>query len=75
MLLAQVGAAIFQTAFERWTDQPEHADFSVCVREAASELADSLGAVDIPAFQAGSQRDWIAPVPASPDPESPALHD
>jgi hypothetical protein len=27
-LLAQVGAAIFQTGFERWTDQPEHADFA-----------------------------------------------
>ena len=26
-LLAQVGVAIFQAAFERWTDRPEHADF------------------------------------------------
>lgn len=49
-LLAHVGAAIFQTAFERWTDRPEHADFSACVREATTELASSLGAVDIPAF-------------------------
>ena len=48
-LLAQVGAAIFQTAFERWTDQPEQADFSACVRKAATELAASLGAADIPA--------------------------
>jgi hypothetical protein len=47
-LLAQVGAVIFQTAFERWTDQPERADFSACVREAATELASSLEAVDIP---------------------------
>jgi AcrR family transcriptional regulator len=49
-LLARVGAAIFQTAFERWADQPEHADFPACVREAATELASSLGAVDIPAL-------------------------
>lgn len=49
-LLAHVGAAIFQTAFERWTDQPEHAGFSACVREATAELASSLGAVDIPAW-------------------------
>jgi len=49
-LLAHVGAAIFQTAFERWTDQPEHADFSACVREAATDLASSLGAADIPAL-------------------------
>ena len=49
-LLAQVGAAIFQTAFERWTDQPEHAGFPACVREAATELASSLGAADIPAL-------------------------
>jgi hypothetical protein len=55
-LLAQVGAAIFQTAFERWTDQPEHADFSAWVREVTTELASSLEAVDIPAFlRAGSE--------------------
>ena len=46
-LLAHVGVAIFQTAFEQWTDQPEHADFSACVREATTELASSLEAVDI----------------------------
>lgn len=49
-LLARVGVAIFQTAFERWTDQPEHAGFSVRVREATAELASSLGAADIPAW-------------------------
>ena len=49
-LLAHVGAAIFQTAFERWTDQPEHAGFSACVREATTELASNLGAVDTLAF-------------------------
>jgi len=49
-LLAHVGVAIFQTAFERWTDQPQHADFAACVRETTTELAFSLGAVDLPAF-------------------------
>jgi len=49
-LLAHVGAAIFQTAFERWTDLPEHADLSVCVREVATELASGLEAADIPAL-------------------------
>ena len=49
-LLARVGVAIFQTAFERWTDQPDHASFSACVREATAELAASLGAVDTPAL-------------------------
>jgi AcrR family transcriptional regulator len=48
-LLARAGAAIFQTAFERWTDQPEQASLPARVREAAAELAASLGAVDIPA--------------------------
>lgn len=45
-LLAHVGVAIFQSAFERWTDQPEEADFSARVREAASELAASVEAAD-----------------------------
>jgi AcrR family transcriptional regulator len=49
-LLAQVGVAIFQSAFERWTDQPEHAGLSARVRESATELAASLAAADIPAF-------------------------
>jgi AcrR family transcriptional regulator len=49
-LLAHVGAAIFQTAFERWTDQREHADFSACIRETTAELAASLGAAGLPAF-------------------------
>jgi AcrR family transcriptional regulator len=39
-LLAHVGVAIFQSAFERWTDQPEEADFSARVREVVSELTD-----------------------------------
>ncbi|GAA3431174.1 TetR family transcriptional regulator [Kutzneria kofuensis] len=41
-LLAQVGIAVFQTAFERWTDQPEQADFAARVHEVATELAASL---------------------------------
>ncbi|MET0136533.1 MAG: TetR family transcriptional regulator [Kibdelosporangium sp.] len=41
-LLAQVGIAVFQTAFERWTDQPENMDFAARVREATTELAASL---------------------------------
>ncbi|MGH3410825.1 MAG: TetR family transcriptional regulator [Streptosporangiaceae bacterium] len=41
-LQAQVGVAIFQAAFERWTDEPERADFPARVRQATSELAASL---------------------------------
>jgi AcrR family transcriptional regulator len=48
-LLANVGVALFQTAFERWTDQRADADFSACVREAATELAATVGAAVIPA--------------------------
>jgi AcrR family transcriptional regulator len=42
-LLAHVGVAIFQAAFERWADQPERAGFSACFREAATEVASSVG--------------------------------
>lgn len=49
-LLAQVGAAIFRTAFERWTDQPDDIGLPARVREAAAELAASLGAVDFAAL-------------------------
>jgi AcrR family transcriptional regulator len=41
-MLGQVGSAIFQAAFERWTDQPGQASFPAFVREAAAELAASL---------------------------------
>ena len=41
-LLAHVGVGIFQTAFERWTDEPGQADFPARVREAAAELAASV---------------------------------
>ena len=46
-LLAHIGVAIFQTAFERWTGQPEHEGLSACIREVTTELASSLGAVRI----------------------------
>lgn len=53
-LLAQVGVAIFRTAFERWTDQPEQADLPARIRAAAAELASSLGAAGVPAAQGHS---------------------
>ncbi|WP_432837231.1 hypothetical protein [Dactylosporangium sp. CA-092794] len=43
-LLAHVGVAIFQTAFERWTDRPHDADFPARIREATDEVAASLAA-------------------------------
>lgn len=41
-LLANVGVAIFRTAFRRWVDEPDAAAFSARVREAAGELAHAL---------------------------------
>jgi hypothetical protein len=38
-LLANVGVAIFRTAFRRWVDDPDAAPCSARVREAADELA------------------------------------
>ncbi|HEV3357818.1 MAG TPA: helix-turn-helix domain-containing protein [Pseudonocardiaceae bacterium] len=49
-LLAQVGVAIFRTAFERWTDQPDDVGLPARIQEAATELAASLGAVDFAAL-------------------------
>jgi AcrR family transcriptional regulator len=51
-LLAEVGVAIFRTAFERWTDQPHDVGLPARIREAAAELAASLGAVDFAARHA-----------------------
>ena len=48
-LLAQVGVAILRTAFERWTDHPDDVGLAARIREAAAELAASLGAVDFAA--------------------------
>jgi len=57
MLLAQVGVAIFRTAFERWTDQPDDVGLPARIREAAADLAASLGAADVAALPAhGSTR-------------------
>jgi AcrR family transcriptional regulator len=58
-LLAHVGVAVFQTAFERCTDQPDHADsstFSTCFREAAAELTSALGAAANSAIPAAADR-------------------
>ena len=41
-MLANVGVAIFRTAFGRWVDEPEAATYSARVREAADELAHAL---------------------------------
>ncbi|WP_329458529.1 TetR/AcrR family transcriptional regulator [Streptomyces sp. NBC_01497] len=45
-LLAEVGVAIFRTAFERWTDQPDPIGLPARIREAVAELAAGLGAAD-----------------------------
>jgi AcrR family transcriptional regulator len=50
MLLAQVGVAIFRTAFDRWTDHPGDAGLPARIQEAAAELAASLGEVDFAAL-------------------------
>ena len=41
-LLADVGVAIFRTAFGRWVDEPDAATYSARVREAADELTHAL---------------------------------
>jgi AcrR family transcriptional regulator len=48
-LLARVGAAIFQTAFERWAREPERAALPACIRATATEIAVSLSAFASPA--------------------------
>jgi AcrR family transcriptional regulator len=49
-LLAQVGVAIFRTAFERWAEHPEQAGLPDRIREAAAELAASFQAAEVSAF-------------------------
>ena len=44
LLFAQVGTALFRTAFARWTDHPGAASLGDCAREAAAELAAGLAA-------------------------------
>ena len=41
-LLANVGVAVFRTAFGRWVDDPDAAALSARIREAADELAREL---------------------------------
>ena len=41
-LLAQVGVAIFRTAFERWADQAKRASLADLIRETATELAANM---------------------------------
>jgi AcrR family transcriptional regulator len=41
-LLADVGVAVFKTAFAQWTEEPGGADFPVYIRQAAAELTDAL---------------------------------
>jgi hypothetical protein len=41
-MLADVGVAIFRTAFRRWVEQPDAAALSARVREAAAELGHAL---------------------------------
>ncbi|MCA1217601.1 TetR/AcrR family transcriptional regulator [Streptomyces sp. 8L] len=48
VLLAEVGAAIFRSAFQRWTDRPDDAGLPARIREATAELAAGLGTVDFP---------------------------
>ena len=43
-LLAEVGIAIFQAAFERWTDDPQPTRLADYVHEASAELAAQLSA-------------------------------
>jgi AcrR family transcriptional regulator len=41
-LLADVGITIFASAFARWTEEPDGADFPVYVQRTAAELTDAL---------------------------------
>lgn len=46
-LFADVGIAIFRTAFDRWTDAPHEADLASRIRETAGRLKDAAaGAMD-----------------------------
>ncbi|ACU73421.1 transcriptional regulator, TetR family [Catenulispora acidiphila DSM 44928] len=44
-LLADVGIAVFRTAFAGWTEEPDGADFPVYVHEAAAELTSALAPI------------------------------
>ncbi|MCF3962627.1 TetR/AcrR family transcriptional regulator [Streptomyces fuscigenes] len=45
-LLAEVGVAVFRTAFERWVEQPDAVGLGARIMETAAGLAAGLGAVD-----------------------------
>lgn len=47
-LLADVGIAVFRTAFARWTEEPDGADFPVYVTESAAELMNVLAPIATP---------------------------
>jgi AcrR family transcriptional regulator len=64
-LLARVGSAIFQTAFERWTKSPEHAGLPARVREATAELAATLGALEDMPGPRRARRDAAKPALSS----------
>ena len=65
-LLAEVGVAVFRTAFERWTDQPDDMGLPARIREAAAELAAGLGAVDFATPPIAEAR--VKTVSSSPNP-------
>jgi AcrR family transcriptional regulator len=44
-LLAQIGIAIFQAAFERWIDRRGDAAFPACIREATAEVESGLSSI------------------------------
>jgi AcrR family transcriptional regulator len=44
-LLADVGIAVFRTAFARWTEEPDGEDFPVYVTEAVAELTSALAPI------------------------------
>jgi AcrR family transcriptional regulator len=41
-LLADVGVSVFRTGFNRWVDDPDRTDLSICLRQAGTELADAV---------------------------------
>jgi len=57
-LLADVGVAVFKTAFARWTEEPDGADFPVYIQDAAAELTGALAPIS-----AARRVAEIAPVP------------
>jgi AcrR family transcriptional regulator len=44
-LLADIGIAVFRTAFARWTEEPDGPEFPVYIQNAAAELTDALAPI------------------------------